>query len=312
MVDPENILQSNHTAQTDSSFVSLLNTQETEIMNQSPILIIGKNGKTGSRVNQRLQALGYATRALSRSTSPSFDWEQPDTWRTAIEGTRTAYVTYQPDLAVPRAESHITEFVRVAADAGLEHIVLLSGRGEAGAERAEEVLKASGISWNIVRASWFAQNFSESFMLDGILAGELVLPAGDIVEPFIDVDDIADVAVAALTRPDLRNRLFEVTGPRALTFVQCIKEISEAIGYPLKYTRIPVDAYINELNEQGVPQDLQWLLRELFTEVFDGRNSNVMSGVEEALGRPATDFKTYVQKAIASGVWNAVMQRQSA
>lgn len=281
-------------------------------MKQTPILIIGKNGKTGSRVNQRLQTLGYTTRALSRSTSPSFDWEQPGTWRSAIEGTRTAYVTYQPDLAVPRAESQIKEFVRIAADAGVEHIVLLSGRGEDGAERAENVLKDSGISWNIVRASWFAQNFSESFMLDGILSGELVLPAGDIVEPFIDVDDIADVAVAALTKPDLRNRLFEVTGPRALTFAQCLEQISEAIGHPVKYTRIPVDAYINALNEQGVPHELQWLLRELFTEVFDGRNSNVMPGVEEALGRPATDFKNYVQKTIASGAWNPLRKQVSA
>ena len=281
-------------------------------MNKSPILIIGKNGKTGMRVNQRLQALGYATRPVSRSTNPSFDWESPVTWRSAIEGTTTAYVTYQPDLAVPSATSTIKEFVRVAAEAGLKHIVLLSGRGEEGAVRAEEVLKSSGIGWNIVRASWFCQNFSESFMLEGILAGDLVLPARDTVEPFIDVDDIADVAVAALTEPSHRNKLFEVTGPRALTFAQCIQEISGELGRPVKFTRVPVDAYINALNEQGVPQDLQWLLRELFTVVFDGRNCNVMPGVEEALGRPATDFKTYVQKTIESGVWNPVMQKESA
>lgn len=278
-------------------------------MKNSPILIIGKNGKTGARVNQRLQTLGYATRPVSRSTSPSFDWENPATWRPAIEGTTAAYVTYQPDLAVPNAESAIKEFVRVAAETGLKHIVLLSGRGEEGAQRAEEVIKASGIPWNIVRASWFCQNFNESFMLEGILAGELILPAGDTVEPFIDADDIADVVVAALTKPSHRNRLYEVTGPSALTFAQCVKEISEALGRPVKYTSIPVDTYINALNEQGIPEDLQWLLRELFTVVFDGRNCSTMSGVEEALGRPATDFKTYVQKTIESGVWNAVMQK---
>lgn len=281
-------------------------------MNKSPILIIGKSGKTGSRVNQRLQALGYETRAVSRSTNPSFDWENPETWRSAIKGTTSAYVTYQPDLAVPGAESTIKEFVRIAAESGLKHIVLLSGRGEDGAQRAEEVLKASGLSWNIVRASWFFQNFSESFMLEGILAGELVLPAGDTVEPFIDADDIADVVVSTLTEPDHRNRLYEVTGPRALTFAQCIQEISDALGRPVKYTSIPVDAYINALREEGVPEDLQWLLNELFTVVFDGRNCEVMSGVEEALGRPATDFKTYVQKTIESGVWNNEMQKKSA
>jgi len=273
-------------------------------MKQLPILIIGKNGKTGSRVNQRLQALGYATRPVSRSTHPAFDWENPATWRTAIEGTDTAYVTYQPDLAVPGAASTIKAFVRVASEAGMKHIVLLSGRGEKGAERAEDILKASGLAWNIVRASWFCQNFSESFMLEGILAGELVLPAGDTVEPFIDADDIADVAVAALTEPRHRNKLFEVTGPRALTFAQCIQEMSEALGRPLKFTTVPIDAYINALHEQGVPEDLQWLLRELFTVVFDGRNCTVMPGVEAVLGRPATDFKSYVQKMIESGVWD--------
>ena len=281
-------------------------------MKQSPILIIGKNGKTGARVNQRLQALGYATRPVSRSTTPAFDWDQPTTWRSAIAGTRAAYVTYQPDLAVPGAETTIKEFVRVAAEAGLEHIVLLSGRGEAGAERAEQILMHSGIAWNVVRASWFAQNFSESFMLDGILAGELVLPAGDTVEPFIDADDIADVAVAALTEAGHRNKLFEVSGPRALSFAECIQEIATAIGRPLKYTQVPIDDYINAIQEQGMPEDMQWLLRELFTVVFDGRNSKVMPGVEQALGRPASDFSSYVQKTVASGVWNPLMQSKTA
>jgi len=281
-------------------------------MKKLPILIIGKNGKTGARVNQRLQALGYSTRAVSRSTTPSFDWNNPTTWRSAIKDTSIAYVTYQPDLAVPNAESTIKEFVQVAAESGLKHIVLLSGRGEEGAECAEEVLKASGLSWNIVRASWFCQNFSESFMLQGILQGELVLPAGDTVEPFVDADDIADVVVAALTESGHQNKLYEVTGPRALSFAQCVQEISDALGRTVKFTHVPVDTYINALRDEGAPEDLQWLLHELFTVVFDGRNCNVMSGVEEALGRPATDFKTYVLKTIESAVWNTVMQRESA
>jgi len=281
-------------------------------MKTSPILIIGKNGKTGARVNQRLQALGYETRPVSRSTNPAFDWEDPATWAMALKGVHSAYVTYQPDLAVPNAESTIKEFVRIAAEAGLKHVVLLSGRGEDGAQRAEKVLINSGISWNVVRCSWFNQNFSESFMLDGILDGELVLPAADTLEPFVDADDIADVVVAMLTDPSHRNKLYELTGPRMLNFAQCVEEISEALGRPIRYTPVPVDDYINALHEQGTPEDLQWLLRELFTVVFDGRNSKVMPGIEEALGRPATDFKTYVKKTIDSGVWNAATQRQSA
>jgi uncharacterized protein YbjT (DUF2867 family) len=194
----------------------------------------------------------------------------------------------------------------------LEHIVLLSGRGEAGAQRAEELLKSSGISWNIVRASWFCQNFSESFMLQGVMAGELVLPAGDIVEPFVDADDIADVAVAALMQSRLRNKVFEVSGPRALTFAQCMQEISEALGRQVTYTRVPVAAYINFLQEQGVPEEMRWLLRELFTVVLDGRNSHPVSGVEQALDRPATDFKEYVRKTIDAGIWTPAMARHTA
>lgn len=281
-------------------------------MTQSPILVIGKNGKTGSRVHRRLQALGHATRPVSRSTRPAFDWNKPATWRPAIEGTRAAYVTYQPDLAVPGAASTVKAFVKVAGDAGLEHIVLLSGRGEAGAESAEAVVRTSGLAWNIVRASWFCQNFSESFMLDGILAGELVLPAGDTVEPFVDADDIADVVVAALTKPRHRDKLIEVSGPRALSFAECIRVISETLGRPLKYTRVPIDAYVDALKEQGAPDDMQWLLRELFTVVFDGRNSQVVPGVDEVLGRPATDFRSYVQRTVESGVWDTVARKAEA
>jgi uncharacterized protein YbjT (DUF2867 family) len=155
----------------------------------------------------------------------------------------------------------------------------------------------------VVRASWFMQNFSESFMIEGILSGELLLPAGDIVEPFVDVDDIADVAVAALTRPELRNRLFEVTGPRALSFTDCVSEIAMATDYAVKFSSITVEAFIDTLRSQGVPEEVQWLMRELFTVVFDGRNSQPMSGVEDALGRPATDFSEYVRKVKASGAW---------
>jgi uncharacterized protein YbjT (DUF2867 family) len=281
-------------------------------MTQSPILIIGKNGKTGSRVNQRLQALGYATRPVSRSTSPAFDWDNTVTWQAALEDTSAAYITYQPDLALPRAQAAIEAFVKMAVEAGLKHLVLLSGRGEEGAQHAEEIVKASGLSWNIVRASWFYQNFSESFMLEDILAGELVLPAGDTVEPFVDADDIADVVVATLTKPGHHNKLYEVSGPQALTFAQCIQQISAALGRQIIYTRVPVDAYIKVLKEQGVPEDLQWLLHELFTVVFDGRNCKPTSGIEQALGRPPTDFKSYVQKMIELGVWNPVVLKESA
>ena len=273
-------------------------------MKTSPILIIGKNAKTGWRVDQRLQKLGYQTRAVSRSTTPCFDWEDQSTWRAALTGTRLAYVTFHPDLAIPSAEQTIRDFTTLAIELGLEHLVLLSGRGEDGARRAEIVIEQCGLDWNIVRASWFMQNFSENFMIEGILTGELMLPADDTVEPFVDVDDIADVAVAALTQSGLRNRVFEVSGPRAMTFKECVAVISQATGYPVKFTQVPVDGFVDELRSQGLPDPLLWLMRELFTVVFDGRNSKPVTGVEDALGRQATDFNEYVQKVMTTGAWD--------
>jgi uncharacterized protein YbjT (DUF2867 family) len=148
-------------------------------------------------------------------------------------------------------------------------------------------------------------------MLEGILAGELFLPADDTVEPFVDVDDIADVVVATLTEQGHHGKLYEVTGPQALSFEQAVKIISEALNRPIKYTEIPVDLFIEALQSEGAPEDIQWLMKELFTVVFDGRNSQVMSGVEDALGRPPTDFKTYVKKVLSSGVWSPSIAKEA-
>jgi uncharacterized protein YbjT (DUF2867 family) len=281
-------------------------------MTNKPILIIGKNAKTGRRVEQRLQGMGWHTRAVSRSTHPRFDWQERSSWRSAMEGTVSAYVTYQPDLAIPQALSDIRAFVELARESGLQHIVLLSGRGEEGAQKAEAIIESSGMSWNVLRASWFFQNFSESFLIDGIVNGVLALPAGNTPEPFIDVEDIAEVAVAALSGQLQHNRVYELSGPRAMSFADCMSEISAALQRPVKYRQIPIDDYINGLAEQGFPEQMQWLLRELFTVVLDGRNSQPVNGVKEALGRPATDFATYVNKTVASGVWSVDQARVSA
>ena len=78
------------------------------------------------------------------------------------------------------------------------------------------MLQDTGADWTILRASWFAQNFSESFLCEAIQSSEVVVPAGNVPEPFIDADDIADVAVAALTEDGHVGRLYELTGPRML------------------------------------------------------------------------------------------------
>lgn len=272
-------------------------------MSSETILILGGGGKTGRRVAERLMAKGKQVRLASRSTTPVFDWTDPSSWAATLEGVDAAYVSYQPDLAVPGAVEAIRQLSKLAVEKGLKHLVLLSGRGEDEALAAEEVLKASGAPYTIIRASWFFQNFSEAFMVEGIQAGELVLPVGDVQEPFIDANDIAEVAVAALTEPRHAGKTYEVTGPRLMTFREVVAEISRQTRRDIRYTVIPVDVYAAMLEEAKVPGDYIWLVTYLFTTVLDGRNESLTNGVFQALGRPPRDFSDYVREMAATGIW---------
>jgi uncharacterized protein YbjT (DUF2867 family) len=267
-------------------------------------LVVGGTGKTGRRVVERLRARGLPTRVGSRTGETPFDWDDRSTWAPALRGVTSAYVTYYPDLAVPGAPAAIGALAEEALDAGVRHLVLLSGRGEPEAQAAERVLQESGAEWTVVRCSWFDQNFSEGYMIDGILEGDVVLPAADVPEPFVDVEDIADVAVAALTREVASRRVYELTGPHMLRFDEAIAEIARATGRELRFVPVPVDEYAAAMAEQGLPDDIASLVTYLFGEVLDGRNAQVADGVQQALGRPATDFGEYVRRTAAFGVWS--------
>ncbi|RKF18735.1 NmrA family transcriptional regulator [Alginatibacterium sediminis] len=275
-------------------------------MTSETTLIIGKYAKTGSRIETILKMKGYATRAVSRSTQLSFDWNKPQDWLSVMQGCSRAYVCYQPDLALPLAQQAIVEFVRIAKIAGIKHIVLLSGRGEGGAQSCEQILIDSGINWNVVRVSWFSQNFSESFLIESVNSRQFILPAVDTLEPFIDVDDIAEVAVACLTRPELRNQLFELTGPELLSFRDCAQIISKAIDSPIEVVPISVEQFLHGLRQLDMPQEMLWLMNELFSLVFDGRNSHINNGIEQVLGKPARRFQDYVANTARSGIWDLI------
>jgi uncharacterized protein YbjT (DUF2867 family) len=273
------------------------------MMSSETILILGGGGKTGRRVAERLLAKGRDVRLASRSTFPAFDWTDPSGWAAALDGIDAAYVSYQPDLAVPGAVEAIGTLSRLALKKGVRHLVLLSGRGEDEALAAEEALKQSGIGYTIIRASWFFQNFSEAFLLDGILAGELVLPVADVREPFIDADDIADVAVAALIEPGHGHKTYEVTGPQLMTFGEAVAQIARQSGRDIRFTTVDIKTYVAMLREAQIPAGYIWLIEYLFMNVLDGRNESLTDGVVQALGRPPRDFADYVRETAATGVW---------
>jgi uncharacterized protein YbjT (DUF2867 family) len=283
-------------------------TTNTNTTNESPAgkptLVLGGTGKTGRRVVERLEAQGLPVRIGSRSATPAFDWEDPSGWDAVLGGVAAVYIAYQPDLAVPGSDRAITTLVEKAEAAGVERLVLLSGRGEPEAEVCEKIVLGSAIdATTVVRASWFMQNFDESYFIEGLLAGEVVLPLSSVPEPFIDVRDIADVAVAALTAPGHAGRVYEVTGPRMLTFPEVVASIAAATGRDIRFVQVPMDDWAGALRAEGTPDEVVDLLVYLFSTVLDGRNASVADGVQQALGRPARDFEAYVEEAAATGVW---------
>ena len=270
---------------------------------QGITLVTGGTGKVGRRVAERLESLGVTTRIASRSATPSFDWNEPTTWNESLVGVSTAFVSYAPDLAIPGATDTVREFVRKAVESGVKRLVLLSGRGEEEAQACERIVQESGIEWTVVRASWFNQNFSEGEFLGMVLGGAITLPAADIPEPFIDVNDIAAVALAALTEDRHHGEIYEVTGPRALTFTEVAEEISRAAGREVQFIRIPQDAFAAAIVEASVSEDVAWLLKYLFETVLYGRNARVCDGVQRALGREPTDFSEYAARIASRGNW---------
>ncbi len=279
----------------------------TETAHHRPTLVLGGTGKTGRRLVERLTRRHIPVRIGSRSGGLPFDWDQPSTWGPVFQDVEAAY-TYVPDLVVSNPTDAIAGVVETALAAGTRRLVLLSGRGEEKAEACEKILMSSGADWTILRAGFFNQNFSESYLLDPILAGEVMLPAGDVGEPFSDTDDIADVAATVLTEDGHVGAIYELTGPRALTFAEATATIAEATGRDIAYTRIPPEDFAAGLAADGVPQDIIDFLVHLFGTVLDGRNAEVADGVERVLGRPARDFADYARVTAATGVWNPTNQ----
>lgn len=273
-------------------------------MQDQPILVIGATGKTGRRVASRLEARGIALRRGSRGSATPFDWDAPETWAPALRGARAAYVTYFPDLAFPGAAEKLGSLCETARDLGVGHLVLLSGRGEHHARLGEEVVRKSGLDFTIVRAAWFAQNFSEGYLRDPVLSGVLPMPGGDVAEPIIDIDDIADVAVAALTEEGHRGEVYEVTGPRLMTFAEMAAGLSQATGRMIRHVPISFEAFHATIAEAGGS-----FVADVFTaiarETLDGRNAQTADGVMRALGRGPRDFADFARGAARSGAWTS-------
>lgn len=193
--------------------------------NNGTILVLGGTGKTGRRIVRNLKEQGMPVLVGSRSAAIPFDWNNEATWDASLKGVRAVYISYTPDLAMPGAVDSISVFVDKAKSHGVAKLVLLSGRGEAEAQACEQIVLNSGLDATVVRASWFNQNFSEGAFFSMVQSGQITLPISEVREPFVDVEDIAEVATVALTHDGHEGEVYEVTGPRLMTFADVASDL---------------------------------------------------------------------------------------
>jgi uncharacterized protein YbjT (DUF2867 family) len=261
------------------------------------VLVIGATGKSGRRVYQQLCELlpPAKVKAAGRLSESYFDWENRQSWSLALQGISHVYLNYFPDLAVPKAASDIQAFCDLANQQKVKHITLLSGRGEPAAKTCEDILINSGLSWTIVRASWFNQNFSDGFFKTFIELGQINLPVDSVKEPFIDVDDIAEIVTQSIIDTRHKNTLYEVTGPELLTFNDIADQLTDVLDKAVTFSFITPTEFSASMSAINVPEEVISMLNFLFTEVLDGRNQYITNGVEQALGRKPKSFKAFVE-----------------
>ncbi|MFE2276896.1 NmrA family transcriptional regulator [Streptomyces sp. NPDC059454] len=279
-------------------------TQNAKSTRDMTLVVTGATGRTGSRVARAAEAAGLTVRAASRATG--FDWADRSTWADTLRGADAAYLVHPADVGAPGTAEAVGELAGTAVGLGVRRLVLLSARGEDQALPTEEALRASGADWTVVRAAWFAQNLSEGPLVAEVRAGELVFPAGEVPEPFVDVRDIAEVVVAAVTGGErYAGRTLSLTGPRLLTWGEAVAEIAAATGRPLAYRAVSARDYGEALLGFGVPPQEAAFLTGLFETLLDGRNARLEDGVRQVLGREPRDFAEFVREEAEAGTWKA-------
>jgi uncharacterized protein YbjT (DUF2867 family) len=281
-------------------------------MTTSPILILGGKGKTGRRVVAQLEAKGVPVRLASRSSERRFDWYDESTWPGIASGIHTAYLA--PPVG-PTGLAQACRFVKQAADDGLRRVVLLSGRGvgSPGREFAvyessldlEHAVKDSGADWTIVRPAWFMQGFSEDFLREYVMAGEIRLSAGTGAEAWIDTDDVGDVMAAVLLDERHTGQTYSLSGPRTLTMTEVADELSSATGRQVRYVDLEPDAHVAELTGFGLSQEDAESVRDLFAVIRNHRSEYLSHGVEQVLDRAPRDFTDWARSTAQAGAWSA-------
>jgi len=268
------------------------------------VLVTGGTGKTGRRVAEQLAAAGVGVRVASRGGPQPFDWSNPGTWDAALDGVSAAYLV-PPPLAGDVSATMIA-LVQAAMARGARRFVLLSGspmpEGGPGVGQTHRWLLQNAADWAVLRPSWFMQNFSEGQHLATIRdEGAIFSATEDGRVPFINADDIAASAVAALTGPQPLNRDFILTGPAPISYDTVAQRIGEAAGRTIKHRRLSAEDLAAWYRSIGRPALLAQMLAIMDTLIAGGAEDRVTDSVLELTGRPPTDFDAFAR--VNAALW---------
>jgi len=264
-------------------------------------LLLGGTGKVGRRLASLLDADGHPVRRAGRRGDTVFDWNDESTWQPALEGASSVFIV-GPGSATDWSP-RLTRLLELASQAGTEHAVLLSARGieflsDGAVGRAERALRQGALSWTILRPSHFAQNFTEAMFVP--VDGRIVAPVGTGAEPFIDVDDLAAVAAAVMTKREHDGRILALSGPEALSFDAAAAELERVTGTGIRFEDESDADHVRRLRAAGTPElYIEWRMAML-NGIRSGADAYVSPGVEGVLRRPATSFGDWARREASS------------
>jgi len=274
------------------------------------ILVTGAPGNVGSEVVLGLRSAGIACRVgvfnpqAAKLESDSlqeivpFDFLKPETHAAAFAGIKHLFLVRPPALG--NVEREIAPAVRTAIACGVEHIVFLSLQGVENNRitphyKIEQLILETGVRYTFLRASFFMQNLSTTQAAEIRDQSDIALPVGKAKTSFIDVRDIAAVAVCALTDSQHENRKYTLTGSEALDYTQVASKLSAVLQRPIRYTNPSVFSFVWRQLAAGRGLSYALIVAALYTITRFGNAKEVTGDVEAILGRPPINFDQFAQ-----------------
>lgn len=282
------------------------------------ILVTGATGTVGGQVVLELQAVGTPFAALVRNRDKAAalghmgielrvgDYERPDTLEEAFAGAERLFLVAPLTPALAELE---TNAIDAAARAGVRHIVKLSTAGVGWSahdehpvprqyplhRRSEAQLEHSGLAFTHLRPGPFMQNtlnFAPSIIAEGTFRGAW----GEGAMGYIDVRDVAAVAVRVLSTGGHEGRAYELTGPEALAQADVARKLSEAIGRDVRYQNVPPERALQAMLSRGMNEWFAGAMVEVMQHIDTGAAANVTDNVSKIIGRSPRSYDEFARE----------------